>query len=57
MNFTEGKGLEYERLMKQKPGFHKKRDKTSRERDCHHCLYWNEALQQCLREKCIVFYK
>lgn len=55
MNFTEGKDLEYERLMRQKPNYRRKLDKTSRKRDCPHCLYWNEALQQCPLDKCIVY--
>lgn len=55
MNFTEGKDLEYERLMRQKPGFNKQRNKTIQERDCPHCLYWDEALQKCPHKKCVVY--
>lgn len=58
MNFTEGKDLEYERLMRQKPGFDRrgrKRRSPKRERDCLHCLYWKENMDKCSLEKCIAF--
>ena len=59
MLFTEGKAQEYERMMQQKPGFHRgKREirfPTAKHRDCPHCLYYDVALQKCGLEKCSVF--
>lgn len=55
MNFTEGKLLEYERMMREKPGFDHKPDRTMNERDCKHCLYYDKHHRKCSEEKCIVF--
>lgn len=53
--FTEGKLIEYERIMQENPGFDHRLIKTMKERDCKHCLYFDEHLHKCSKEKCIVF--
>lgn len=55
MNFTEGKLLEYERMMREKPGFDRRPVKTMKERDCKHCLYYDDHRQKCGMKKCAVF--
>lgn len=55
MNFTEGKLLEYERMMREKPGFDHKPIKTMKERDCKHCLYYDKHHRKCSEEKCVEF--
>lgn len=61
MLFTEGKDRNYERLMQEKPGFQRDRRRmvfpNARQRDCPHCLYYNEMLKKCGFETCIVFKK
>ena len=61
MLFTEGKYRNYERMMQGKPGFQRNRRRTvlpnARQRDCPHCLYYNETLKKCNLETCIVFPK
>jgi len=53
--FTTGKDREYERLMKDTPGFDRRPVQTMKERDCVHCLYYDETLRKCSLEKCAVF--
>lgn len=55
MLFTEGKRREYERIMQEKPGFDHRPVKTMKERDCKHCLYYDESCRKCSQEKCVVF--
>ena len=55
MYFTEGKLIEYERIMQENPGFDHRLIKTMKESDCKHCLYFDEHLHKCSKEKCIVF--
>ena len=61
MLFTEGKDRNYERMMQGKPGFQRNRRRTvlpnARQRDCPHCLYYNETLKKRNLETCIVFPK
>jgi len=61
MLFTEGKDRKYERMMQEKPGFqHDRRRMVSpnaRQRDCPHCLYYNETLKKCGLATCVVFKK
>jgi len=53
--FMVGKDREYERLMKQMPGFDRKPVRTMKERDCEHCLYYDEQNRRCSHKKCVVF--
>jgi hypothetical protein len=53
--FTAGKDREYERMMKENPGFDHRPIRTMKERDCKHCLYYDETLHKCSLEKCAVF--
>lgn len=55
MIFTEGKHRFFERLMQQKPDFDRHRVLTMKERDCKHCLYYDELLRKCGKERCVVF--
>lgn len=58
MLFTEGKNRNYERMMQEKPRFHRSKGVSfpnHRQRDCPHCLYYDEAIKKCGLEKCIVF--
>ena len=55
MIFTAGKDRFFEWLMQQKPGFDRSPVLTMKERDCRHCLYYDEHRRQCGLEKCIVF--
>lgn len=55
MLFTEGKLKEYECMMTQKPGFDKRPIRTMAERDCKHCLHFDEKKKRCKFNKCAVF--
>ena len=55
MYFTKGKLIEYERMMKEKPGFDHRPAKTMEERDCKNCLHFDGQLGKCSLEKCAVF--
>lgn len=61
MLFTEGKDRKYERMMQEKPGFQRDRRRVvspnARQRDCPHCLYYNETLKKCGLATCVVFKK
>ena len=61
MLFTEGKDRNYERMMQEKPGFQRDRRRmvspNARQRDCPHCLYYNETLKKCGLATCVVFKK
>ena len=52
MLFTEGKDRNYERMMQEKPGFQRDRRRmvspNARQRDCPHCLYYNETLKSAV---------
>lgn len=56
MLFTEGESQEYERLMREKPGFVRQpvKAKTRKGRDCPHCLYYDKETKKCGLEKCLV---
>jgi len=53
--FTVGKDLEYERMMQETPGFYRRPVTTMKERDCKHCLYYDEKSRKCSLKKCVVF--
>jgi len=55
MYFTKGKLIEYERMMKETPGFNHRPVKTMKERDCKHCLNFDQSLGKCGKEKCVLF--
>lgn len=55
MLFTEGQLLKYERIMQEKPVHSRKPIKTMDERDCKHCLYFDERCRKCSKEKCAIF--
>jgi hypothetical protein len=55
MHFTEGQLREYERMMQERPGYDRRPIKTMKERDCKHCLYFDERYYKCSKEKCILF--
>lgn len=58
MLFTEGKDLEYERLMQQKPGFDRKPNMTGSpkgKRGCLRCLHWDEQVEKCGIATCLYF--
>ena len=55
MLFTVGKDREYERIMKETPGFDRRLIRTMKERDCEHCLYYDDQTRKCSLEKCAVF--
>ena len=55
MIFTEGKERFYERLMQQKPNYSRHNVPPTKERDCKHCLHYDENLKKCNQEKCIIF--
>lgn len=55
MFFTVGKRREFERMMQETPSFDRLSVKTMKERDCKHCLYYDESNRKCSREKCVVF--
>ena len=54
MYFTEGQLCKYERMMQEKPGFNRRPIKKMEERDCKHCLYFDDHHQICSKEKCVV---
>lgn len=55
MLFTEGKSQAYERLMQEKPCFDRHPVKTMKERDCPHCLHYDNEAKKCGLGKCPVF--
>jgi hypothetical protein len=55
MLFTEGKLQGYERMMQQKPDFGRNPIKTMKERDCPHCLHFNQKAKKCGLRKCAMF--
>lgn len=55
MRFTEGQLRKYEHMMQEKPGYDHKPIKTMKERDCKHCLYFDERYGKCIKEKCTLF--
>ncbi len=54
MYFTEGELIEYERMMKETPGFDRRHIEAMKERDCRHCLHFDESLDKCRQEKCVL---
>jgi hypothetical protein len=52
---TEEQLREYERMMREKPGHDRRPVKTMDERDCKHCLYFDEHCHKCSKEKCTLF--
>lgn len=54
MHFTEGQLRKYERMMQEKPGYDYRTIETMKERDCKHCLYFDERCRKCSIEKCIL---
>lgn len=55
MYFTKGRLIEYERMMKETPGFDHRPVKTMKERDCENCLHFDEKLGKCSLKKCVIF--
>ena len=55
MYFTEGRLRTYERMMQEKPGHDRRPIKTIKERECKHCLYFDEHCHKCSKEKCALF--
>jgi len=55
MHFTEGPLLEYERMMQEKPGYNRRLIKSMKERDCKHCLHFDEHYRKCSKERCAIF--
>ena len=58
MHFTEGKDLEYERLMQQKPGFDRKPNEIGipkGKRGCLRCLHWDAQAEKCGIATCLYF--
>lgn len=55
MYFTEGQLCKYERMMQEKPRFDREPINKAVNRDCKHCLYFDDHLQKCNKEKCVVF--
>ncbi len=55
MHFTEGQLREYERMMQEKPGHHRRHIKTMKERDCKHCPDFDKSCNKCSKEKCDIF--
>ena len=55
MLFTEGRLREYECTMKEKPVYDRRLTKTMDERDCKHCLYFDEHCRKCSKKKCALF--
>ncbi|MPN13821.1 hypothetical protein SDC9_161147 [bioreactor metagenome] len=55
MLFTKGELQEYERMMREKPGFDRRPDEARKERDCPYCLYYDHSAKKCGFEACIVF--
>lgn len=53
--FTEGKHREYEYIMQETPGFDRRPAITRKERDCKHCLYYDEKSRKCNKARCLVF--
>ncbi len=55
MHFTEGQLREYERMMQEKPVHDRRPIKTMKERDCKHCLNFDERCHKCSKGKCALF--
>lgn len=55
MHFTEGQLREYECMMQERPGYDRRPIKTMKERDCKHCLNFDERYCKCSKEKCTLF--
>lgn len=51
MYFTEGEDREYERMMKQIPGF----DREEEERNCPYCRYYKKKRKKCRLKRCVVY--
>lgn len=50
MYFTEGKDREYERMMRQIPGF----DREGGDGDCPYCLHYHEKKKKCRLKRCAI---
>lgn len=55
MHFTEGPLRAYERLMQEKPGHDRKPVKEAENRDCKHCLHFDEYKRKCGKKNCVIF--
>jgi hypothetical protein len=42
-------------MMREKPGFDHRPIKTMKVRNCVHCQHFDENLQRCSQEKCVLF--
>jgi hypothetical protein len=54
MYFTEGKDLEYEKMMREIPGFNRGKIKPKEERQCADCFYHNKSKKKCPENVCIL---
>ncbi len=55
MHFTEGPLRAYERIMQEKPKHDSEPAKTVQDRDCKHCLHFDEHHHKCSKKKCVIF--
>ncbi|MBS4026118.1 MAG: hypothetical protein KGZ96_10660 [Clostridia bacterium] len=55
MHFTEGQLRQYERIMQEKPGYDRRSINTQKERDCKHCLYFDQRSRKCSKKRCTLF--
>ena len=59
MLFTKGKLRSTERIMMERPGVERKRQKvffaTADNKDCPHCLYYAAKERRCKYDHCVVF--
>lgn len=52
MNFTEGKDLAFEQLMRQKP--YSPKPKRGSRGYCPYCRYWDAQTKRCAYGKCVL---
>jgi hypothetical protein len=55
MLFTDGKLLKFERMMQERPHIYREPANKTLDRDCPHCLYFDNHLHKCSKGKCVVF--
>lgn len=54
MYFTEGKDLEYEKMMREMPGFNRGEIKPKEKVQCPSCLYYNKKKKKCPHKACLI---
>lgn len=55
MLFTEGKDRIFERMMQERPSSGRRPVNAPKDRDCPHCLYYDDKSEKCGLERCTVF--